>query len=151
MRLIDSSTPRLRSDAPADAHRGRIDLLNAGEHAPLIVRSDSMRARVAIAVQNDSAAVWPARGDLRLGESAVAVGLAWRRAGSAATILEQRAELPFSLRPGERLVLAPSLDTGSLPPGDYDLRVGLVHEGVTWFGARDGAPTSVPVTIAARQ
>jgi hypothetical protein len=94
--------------------------------------------------------VWPAQNDLRAGEAPVAIGITWMIEGDAVPRLEQRIDLPFSLHPGERLMLAPSLDPGQLPPGSYEVRIGLVHEGVTWFAERGGALIRVPVTIGAR-
>jgi hypothetical protein len=37
-----------------------------------------------------------------------------------------------------------------LPPGEYELHVGLVLDGVAWFSDRGDAGVTIPMTIAVR-
>ena len=134
----------------AAAYRSKVSLLE-GE-APAILRTaPESPAAVPMEIVNRSDVVWPADNDIRTGEAPVALGIIWTRAGDNERLLEQRVQLPFSLHPGERLLLAPPLDPASLPAGMYNVRIALVHEHVTWFDGKGGPLIDIPVTIGARQ
>jgi hypothetical protein len=153
VRLLDTSVPRMsRAAGPAD-YAATIARVGTYPFAPFVPGEDATPG-LALSIANRGHVAWPTVDDVREGEAPVRIGLAWRPRGSVATVLEQRVDLPFALTPGERLALAPPLDPrasgATLPPGDYDVDVGLVHEGVAWFADRGGARVTASVTIAAR-
>ena len=154
VRLLDSTVPRLRRDAALPDYASAIERIGTYPLAAYVPGVDPVPA-LPMVVANRGRAAWPVAGDVRAGEAPVRIGIAWRPHGSSATVLEQRVDLPFALAPGERLTLAPPLDPRStdgatLPPGTYDVDVGLVQEGVAWFADRGGARVGASVTIAAR-
>jgi hypothetical protein len=156
VRQLDSQAPRLMAGASNDAYRAQVDIVGAPFTPPLMAQSTGPPLRIALAIRNVGELVWPARGDVQAGEAPVAVGVLWLRNGSDVPVLEQRVDLPFSLHPGERLLLAPQLlprlENGTaLPPGPYEVAVGLVQEGITWFAAQRGAMARLPVTIGATE
>jgi hypothetical protein len=78
--------------------------------------------------------------------------LLWSHAGVHAA--EPRIELPWALAPGEETVVdvpfaAQSLDRKPLPPGRYEVRVGLVQELVAWF-ADAGDPGEMRLEVEVR-
>jgi len=96
--------------------------------------------------------VWPASGEVGQRVPSVAFGYYWTRAGDRHRLEEQRIALPYSLAPREHWSTAMVLDLDAqplrqLPPGEYDLHVGLVLEGVAWFLDRGDAGVTIPVTI----
>jgi hypothetical protein len=149
VRLLDSTVTRMRRDAVVENYRAKLTVLGRSRESPLAIAPASVPT-VTLQIANESNVVWPARGDVKSGETEVALGIKWTTPGDEVPRLEQRVELPFSLHPGERLLLAPPLDSGNLPPGDYEAHIGLVHEDVAWFGGVNGALQTVPVTIPAR-
>jgi FkbM family methyltransferase len=78
---------------------------------------------------------WPPRE----GWAPINVGILWFRRGQWDRRLgEHRSEIFLPLRPGESVEVDIGLPVSSsdgqpLPPGSYDVHVGLVQEGVTWF------------------
>jgi hypothetical protein len=152
VRLLDSTAGRLGRDAAPPDYASTIERIGTYPLAAYAPGVDPVPT-LPIVVANRGRAAWPVTGDVRAGEAPVRIGIVWRPRGSGATILEQRVDLPFALAPGERLALAPPLDGRGadgavLPPGDYDVDVGLVHEGVAWFADRGGARVGASVTIA---
>ncbi|MBN1867229.1 radical SAM protein [Candidatus Sumerlaeota bacterium] len=55
-----------------------------------------------------------------------------------------------SVAPGESVAIALALPT-SLEPGDYVLRLDMVHEGITWFGDRGQHPRFVSFRVRAER
>jgi hypothetical protein len=149
VRLLDSSVARMRADSGADSYRAKLAMVNRNDEKPIVIVLQKA-SNIPLEIANRSDLIWPARNDLRSGEAPVALGMTWMMPGDSTPRLEQRVDLPFSLHPGERLLLAPALDPGTLPPGKYEVRIGLVHEGVAWFAQRGEALIRVPVTIEAR-
>jgi hypothetical protein len=153
VRLLDRSVARLRPDAARGDYAGAIARIGTFP-LPAFVPGVDPPPTLPLGITNEAPVAWPVTGDVQAGESAVRLGIAWHPHGTSTTVLDQRVDLPFALAPGERLVLAPQLDPraaggAALPPGDYDVDVGLVHEGVGWFAERGGARLTASVTIAA--
>lgn len=152
VRQYDSSAPRLDRSSDNAALRGRVTVVG-GPYAPAVsVGAKRTPVRVAMTVVNDGPAVWPGGDEVGEGEVAVELGLKWRRRGGSAVLFQQRVGLPFALRPRERILLAPELGPpGSefmrVQPGDYEVEVDLVQDGVTWFAARGAVPARLSVRV----
>ncbi len=58
-----------------------------------------------------------------------------------------RCALPGDLAPGEKVSLRVTLPP--LPPGQYEVVIDLVIEGVVWFADRESAALTIPVSVAA--
>jgi len=107
-------------------------VLNAGE-------SRTLRLRVA---HRGAGAPWLPAGALKTGGGAVRIATVWTRAGVRAA--EPRTELSWAVVPGDEIVVdlpfaAVASDGKPLPPGRYEVRIGLVQELVRWFAdAGDG-------------
>jgi len=105
-----------------------------------------------MAVINQGHSVWPGGNEVRAGEVPVALGFKWMRLGSSDVLLEQRVGLSFALRPGERMLMTPELHPFGgghkrMPPGDYEVHIDLVQDGVTWFAMRGAVPTRLSVKV----
>ena len=96
---------------------------------------------------------------MRVGNSpgAVQLGILWFRKHSgdrrlSDRIAEGRAALPYGLAPGRSLtltvILAPVKQDGDpLSPGEYEVWIGPVQEGVTWFFQEGDDVLTLPVRI----
>jgi len=149
VRLLDGAAPLLAADSPASDFRSRVAVRRTDLN-PLDTTRRTLAFRVD--VDNVGAAVWPASGEVGQRVPSVAFGYYWTRAGDRHRLEEQRIALPYSLAPGEHWSTAMVLDLDAqplrqLPPGEYDLHVGLVLEGVAWFLDRGDAGVTIPVTI----
>ena len=141
IRLIDDSVGWMTPMSPDEAYRSAVRPAGGNVALAHRVGRTGDAPMLAIDVENRGDAVWPAAVDAVGANHYVALGILWQRAGAHAPVLEQRVQLPYSLRPGERVRMNVRLDgaaTGpaTLPEGAYDVRVGLVHEGVAWFADR---------------
>jgi len=125
---------------PAEGYRSRIE--NLGGSQPLtLIRGQVGTVRVR--VQNTSTVPWPTHCEIGQMPGAVRLGVLWFRQGQArkdpgTAIVEGRANLPLALFPGAELTLTAVLqpitaDGKLLPPGDYEVWIGPVQEGVAWF------------------
>jgi hypothetical protein len=92
---------------------------------------------VLVRVRNDSAATWPAGLD-RL--PLVRLGHRWHTGGHC--VEGPRTALPCALAPGAETLVPVHLAVPEAPR-QYRLEIGLVHEGVTWFGATAGLDVHV--------
>ncbi len=99
-----------------------------------------------LSITNAGSVAWP------IGkEKPVTIGILWFKKGSDPSsyrqkIAEERCFLPFVLQGGT----AATVDCKLLPklaPGQYDVSVGLVHEGVDWFFARGDSVLQLQVTV----
>ena len=152
VRLLDPGVPRLASESPAAEYRSRLTV------QPTALNPDDQTRRTLayrVDVDNLGRSEWPAAADVVAGEPAVALGVYFTQPGDATRLDEQRIALPYSLRPNEHwstlLVVDAAGDTHhALVPGDYDLHVGLVFDGVSWFADRGERDVTTPITIAPR-
>lgn len=151
-RQFDSAAPRLHR-VPADGDVGsRVAVAGAPFVEPLAINSRASGPRVTITVANEGGSVWPAGSEVSPEEVPVVLGIVWRRLPDRVVVHEQRVSLPFAVRPGERLLMTPSLDSRAqdgrpLPPGDYELEIDLLQEHVTWFAQRGGESARLMVRI----
>ena len=147
VRLLDDTAALLTPEAPPGAFRSAIDVPGGAALLPRLAQRHLAAPALTIDVANRGVAVWPALGDVREGAACVALGILWTRAGRPERLLEQRVQLPYSLRPDERLRIGVPLDARSLPDGEYEVAIGLVYEGVAWFAERGDRMLRFPVKV----
>ena len=146
IRLLRGDPPMLSAQSPPGDFRSALlvrRILPMDEDAR---RTATFRADI----ENLGGATWPT--GAATGQGVVRLGLSWARAGEAERVAEQRLDLPYALRPGEHWtsVLAVNFETDPLrrlAPGRYELRVGLVLDGIAWFAERGDAIVTIPITI----
>ncbi len=149
--LLQGLTP----DAlPEGAHRSNIAL-----ESQLYPRSlaQGVMGTLEINVRNTGAEPWPTQCEIGQVPGSVQLGILWFPSGSAdrslvARAAEGRAALPYALAPGNSLsltaILAPFTQGGvPLPPGDYEVWIGPVQEGVSWFFQKGDDVLKVPIRI----
>ena len=89
-----------------------------------------------IDIRNAGSAYWPTARELGTHVGAVEIALRWhRRDKSKSLVADNRWPLVISLFPGDhtriKVPLAPTdLDGNALRPGNYDVRIGMIREGV---------------------
>ena len=110
---------------------GTLPPLVAGRVAPLRVR-----------VRNDSPVSWPASAQLRVGDH-------WRAPDGRSLVLDDaRTGIESAVDPGGECEV--QLDVfAPIQPGEYELEVDLVQEGISWFADRGSSTLRLPVTVAA--
>jgi hypothetical protein len=153
VRLIDSAVPMMTPSSPREAYRSAIDLPGGVGVLPQELDRNRAPLPLSIDVENRGNAFWSAFGDVPSGAPHVALGIYWTHPGRSRRLLEQRVQLPYSLRPGESLRIGVPIDARSpplrnLPDGDYEVTIGLVYDGVAWFADRGGRSIAFPVKIA---
>jgi hypothetical protein len=98
-----------------------------------------------------AASPWPCGAAIGRDQASVRVGARWFDQ-DAVGVTESRAELPATLMPGQaarvdlRLV-ARDAHGAALPPGTYDVTVGLVQEGVSWFADHGDGVLNLQVVV----
>lgn len=132
--------------------RSRIALVGASD-APIRVSIAQPPAFV-LDVTNTGIESWPSVRDLGGPAGAIQIALRWyRRVSRDELVGDNRWALAISMLPGDRtrvrVPLAPiALDGKPLPPGEYEVRVGLVREKVALFADNGDAVVSLPVLLA---
>ena len=107
-----------------------------------------------IDVGNAGTEYWPTVRELGSYVGAVQIGIRWYRRDKSNTMVgDNRWPLFISLLSGDhtlvRVPLAPTaLDRNPLPPGEYEVRIGMVRETVGVFADNGDAILSIPVVIA---
>jgi hypothetical protein len=91
-----------------------------------------------IGVVNRGTSIWAGPADLGQEQGAVRLGVLWlRRDGAEKPAAIQRVELPHALVPGDSVEFAfdlvPTAPDGPLAAGEYEVWIGLLQEGVSWF------------------
>ena len=98
-----------------------------------------------VRVKNSGEAAW-----LRLTPDSVGtvrLGWQWHRAGQTGATAEGRGfRLATDVLPGRRATIAVKIPA-PLEPGPYELELGMVSEGVTWFGRDGGPPPRVAIRV----
>lgn len=108
---------------------------------------------ITISLSNISAKFLPTSRYLGTDQNAVKVGQLWfNKNDMSQRVSEGRTQLPFSLFPNDKLQtkieLSPiGYDGKPLPPGDYEVWVGLIQESVKWFYEYGEVPTKINVHI----
>jgi len=109
---------------------------------------------VVLDVTNTGIEFWPSVRDLGSPAGAIQIALRWyRRANRDEIVGDNRWALAISMLPGDRtrvrVPLAPiALEGKPLPPGEYEVRIGLVREKVALFADNGDAVVSLPVVVA---
>ncbi len=104
-------------------------------------------------VENAGAAYWPTVRELGGPVGAVQIALRWHRRDQKEPFLgDNRWPLTISMLAGDRLRLKVplkpiGLDAKPLPPGEYDVRIGMVRETVALFADNGDAVLSIPVVV----
>jgi hypothetical protein len=152
VRQFNSAAPRLHRVLAHGAVGSRVVIAGSPFVEPLVIDSQASDRRVTMTVANEGDLVWPAGSEVGPDEVPVILGIVWRRLPDLAVVHEQRTSLPFAVRPGERLLMTPSLDSRAqdgrpMPQGDYELEIDLLQEHVAWFAQRGGEPARLRVRI----
>jgi len=117
---------------------------------PIVVPADGT-ASVTLAIRNAGVAYWPAYREHEAPVGVVKIALTWTRAGGI--VGAGRWPLAVSMLAGDRTKLRvpiePPAPAGKrLPPGDYDVRLRLVREGVGLFPDTPAGSVTLHVRIA---
>lgn len=96
---------------------------------------------VTVIVANEGALVWRSQGD-----NPILLGARLLNEAGTQAYSELRWPFPRSISPQESAQLAVSF-TAPLTPGVYELRWDVIHEHVTWFGAKSGLYATSLVTV----
>ncbi|MEO8565964.1 MAG: hypothetical protein ABI541_06235 [Betaproteobacteria bacterium] len=105
-------------------------------------------------VTNTGREYWPSARELGSPANAIQIALRWYRKGNRSEFVgDNRWGLSVSMLPGDRtrlqVPLAPiGLDGKPLPPGEYDVHVGMVRETVALFADNGDEVLSIPVVVA---
>lgn len=153
---VPDSPPRnlTAGPLPATGFRSQVELEEPSIHQVLVRNA---MGTVRIRVTNAGDQVWPTSCEIGNNPGAVQLGILWFSASSserdiAASVAEGRAALPYALAPGESIaftaILAPIEREGAaLPPGEYEVWLGPVQEGVAWFFEHGDDVLKIPVRV----
>jgi hypothetical protein len=125
---------------PPSAYKSHISLASPPQ-LDALVQGAMTSARLTVTNSGDQP--WPTPCETGQTPGTVQLGILWFPLNSsnrdlADSVSEGRAALPYALSPGNSIsltaVLAPFSPAGDpLPPGDYEIWIGPVQEGVAWF------------------
>ena len=139
---------------PASGYRSQLAL-----ESPLYPQTlaRNTMGTVRLSVTNSSDQTWPTSCEVGNNPGVVQLGILWFRKHSgdrrlSDRIAEGRVALPYGLAPGRSLtltaILAPVKQDGEpLPPDEYEVWIGPVQEGVTWFFQEGDDVLTLPVRI----
>ncbi len=136
---------------PKQAFKSRININNLKTNKELLLKRGELKT-IELVITNDSLYPWPNLYGWGNAKGAVRVGYYYTQKQSNLKVAQGRAELPYTLYPGESVTLKINLDTLSndnnmLEPGKYDLNVSLVQEGVAWFFQKGDELITIPVIV----
>ena len=139
---------------PASGYRSQLAL-----ESPLYPQTlaRNTMGTVRLSVTNSSDQTWPTSCEVGNNPGVVQLGILWFRKHSgdrrlSDRIAEGRVALPYGLAPGRSLtltaIIAPVKQDGEpLPHGEYEVWIGPVQEGVTWFFQEGDEVLTLPVRI----
>ena len=114
-------------------------------------------ASLRLTVTNTGDHTWPTPCEIGQTPAAVQLGILWFPLHTAnrdlsSHVAEGRTALPYALAPGSSIsltaILAPFTQAGDpLPPGEYEVWIGPVQEGIAWFFLHGDDVLKVPVTV----
>jgi hypothetical protein len=130
--------------------RSRIRLLG-GQPLPLQIARDGEQS-IILELLNAGTHAWPVVREIGGPQGAVQIAVRWRRRGEAQFVGDNRVPMSVALHPGDQMRLrAPlkpvGLDGKRLPPGEYDVHLGMVRETVALFADNGDAMLTVPVVV----
>ena len=134
-----------------DGFRSKLARLDVGD-AP-IRASAASAGNFLLDVRNSGTAYWPTVQELGGPAGAVQIALRWyRRNDPSRFVGDNRWPMSISMLAGDHtrinVPLFPiGLDGKALPPGDYDVRIGMVRETVALFADNGDIVISVPVVV----
>jgi len=141
------------AEAPAVLAGLRSSLrLLGGRASPLEFRPGG-EASVLLEVRNSGHAYWPVIREIGGPQGAVQIAVRWHRVGEASFVADHRIPMSIRLHPGDRLRLRAvlkALGSGgeALPTGDYEIRLGMVLEGVALFADDGDAVLVLPAVVS---
>jgi hypothetical protein len=129
---------------PAEAMRSELEWIEPPKEPLRLGPGGVERLPLRVAHRGTGAPWLPfaAREDPR---GAVRIAVRWL-GGDGAVLLDQRAELPRAVAPGESVEVAVEL-RAAVPPGRYGVRIGLVQELVGWFDAAGDRSLELAVEV----
>jgi hypothetical protein len=163
-----------------EAYRSEIRIHNYSKDSLITLRKGESRNLTATVQHQGLGSPWPNRYGLGEEHSSVSLGIIWyqkisqeskerrsinnislykkrlkrlrQREQAPSRLAEYRSELPYTLFPGEsvvlRIVLKPfGYDKKPLPSGEYKVVLSMVQEGVTWFYQKNDRPVTLKVRI----
>ena len=135
---------------PAEACHSRIEILGDSRRDLRIEQGSSHTFRLRL-THRGRGAPWVSTAALGTPDKAVRISVQWYQGNVFAA--DDRVELPFSLAPGDQaeldLVLAPDTAARKLPPGRYEVRIGLLQEMVLW--CRDVGDPTLTLRVEVRE
>ncbi len=114
---------------------------------------ESSAETIALQVANTGSDTWPVFEDLGTWHGAVRLGIRWFTVKSGTdAVAEHRFDLPGAVSPGQRVLVyvpleASTPDGDALGPGQYDVLMGLLQEGMAWFHHQGGQVVRLRVTV----
>ena len=125
---------------PPSAYRSQLTLLSPPYPQPIV---RGTMASLRLTVTNTGDHTWPTPCEIGQTPAAVQLGILWFPSHAAnrdfsSHVAEGRTALPYALAPGSSIsltaILAPFTQAGDpLPPGEYEVWIGPVQEGIAWF------------------
>lgn len=103
-------------------------------------------ASLTVKVRNASDVAWPLGGRPGDGFYQVNLGDHWKGADGKEVKVDERVAMPHALGPGEeveRVLVVKAPDK----PGDYELELDMVQEGVAWFSQKGSQPLKFNVKV----
>ncbi len=134
--LLQSDQPLL--GAPLSKEDYRSNLVLTEKREPLSI-TPRQKPPLRVTVRNMGAAPWPTFVDLGRDAGCVRLGILWfAHSQPEKRVAEQRQELPYTMLRRDQaetdIALSPvGYDGKDLPPGIYEVWIGMVQENVTWF------------------
>ena len=141
--------------APAEGVAGfRSALARVGPSVPIATQPGGT-ANVVLDVTNAGSVPWAALQDVGTPVGATRLAIRWHPRGVVDRfVADNRADFGVALLPGDRTrmlvgLTASGLDGKPLPPGDYDVRIGLVREGMALFADNGDVMLTIPASVEA--
>ena len=106
-----------------------------------------------VTVRNMGDDIWRGLYDLEKGDGSISLGIIWFDKNQMdLPLAEHRAFLPKAMFPSDeidiKLDLKPAGSDGTaLPPGNYKVLIGLVHDGITWFYEKEDEVLRLNVVV----
>ena len=137
---VASSNKRARAPLPDGAFRAQLEVISA----PSLVAEGTL-IEMRVKVRNISDTTWPGceRGSSNL---QIYLGSHWLDANGKWSREEGRTPLRDDLGPGKEAILKFALNAPTAP-GDYNIELDLLQEGITWFAIKGSTPTVIKIHV----